>query len=190
MYSLTTMKRLPSRRDANFSGVASFDYFVNDGNGGTDRATVQISVGGNNDAPTTSPVTLTPIVEDSGIRVITQAELLANASDVEGDPLMATNLEIASGNGTLDDNGDGTWNYTPAADDDSDVSFTYTITDGALSAAGNASLDITPSTMLLRSTWMLMTARVQPAPTLTQRSRRAGKQSRLLMGLCWVTWTE
>ena len=36
-----------------------------------------------NDAPVTTPVTLAPIAEDSGVRVITQAELLANASDVD-----------------------------------------------------------------------------------------------------------
>ncbi|NES00976.1 MAG: hypothetical protein F6J86_45660, partial [Symploca sp. SIO1B1] len=40
-----------------------------------------------NDAPTTAPVTLTTIAEDSGTRTITQAELLANAGDVEGDSL-------------------------------------------------------------------------------------------------------
>ena len=38
-----------------------------------------------NDAPTTvRPVTLGAIAEDSGARLITQAELLANATDVEG----------------------------------------------------------------------------------------------------------
>ena len=67
-----------------------------------------------NDAPATTPVTLAAIAEDSGARLITQAELLANASrrgrtgadgDQPGDP---------SGNGTLVDNGNGTWSYTPA----------------------------------------------------------------------------
>ena len=37
-----------------------------------------------NDAPTTTAVTLAAIAEDSGARLITQAELLANASDVDG----------------------------------------------------------------------------------------------------------
>ena len=68
-----------------------------------------------NDAPTTSPVTLTAIAEDSGPRTITQAELLANAGDVDGDSLTATGLAISAGTGTLVDNGDGTWTYTPAA---------------------------------------------------------------------------
>ena len=97
-----------------------------------------------NDTPTTTPVTLTAIAEDSGARLITQAELLANANDVDGDALTATNLAISAGAGTLVDNGNGTWSYTPAADDDTSVSFSYTITDGAAPMAGSATLDITP----------------------------------------------
>ena len=75
-------------------------------------------------------MTLAAIAEDSGARLITQAELLANASDVDGPQLTATNLTIATGNGSLVDNGDGTWTYTPALNDDSSVSFSYTVTDG------------------------------------------------------------
>ena len=92
----------------------------------------------------TTPVTLTAIAEDSGVRVITQAQLLVNASDVDGPALTATGLSIASGTGTLVDNGNGTWNYTPALNDDTAVSFSYTVSDGSLTAAGSASLDITP----------------------------------------------
>src|SRR5213076_2285876 len=97
-----------------------------------------------NDAPTTSLVTLTAIAEDSGARLITQAQLLANAADVDSATLTATGLTIATGSGTLVDNTDGTWSYTPAHNDDSSVSFSYTVTDGDLTAAGSASLDITP----------------------------------------------
>ena len=85
---------------------------------------------------------MTAIAEDSGVRLITQAELLANATDVEGDAITATGLTVDSGNGTLNDNGDGTWSYTPDANDNTDVSFNYTITDGADSVAGTATLDI------------------------------------------------
>ena len=87
---------------------------------------------------------MTVIAEDSGVRLITQAELLANASDIEGDALTSTALTINTGDGAITDNGDGTWNYTPAADDDTDVSFNYTITDGTVDVAGIATLDITP----------------------------------------------
>ncbi len=98
-----------------------------------------------NDAPVTTPVTLAPIAEDSGPRLITQAQLLANASDVEGDLLTVTGLAISAGAGTLVDNGNGTWTYTPALNDDTAVSFSYTVSDGnGGSVAGSATLDITP----------------------------------------------
>ena len=59
-------------------------------------------------------------------------------------PVTITALTLDSGNGTLLDNNDGTWTYTPAADDDSAASFSYTASDGLLSASSTASLDITP----------------------------------------------
>ena len=86
---------------------------------------------------------LSPVAEDN-IRLITQAELLANASDIEGDVLTATGLTLATGSGALTDNGDGSWTYTPASNDDTDVSFTYAIDDGANSITAAATLDITP----------------------------------------------
>src|SRR4029078_8129125 len=97
-----------------------------------------------NDAPVTGPVTLAPLAQDSGPRTITQAELLANASDSGSASLTAVNLQIASGAGSLTDNHDGTWSSTPAQSDDPAVTFSYTVTDGALGGSGSASLDITP----------------------------------------------
>ncbi len=129
--------------NANYTGADSFTYTVTSG-GVTETATVTVNVTADNDAPTTTPVTLTAISEDSGTRLITQTELLANATDVDGPALTVTNLTISAGSGTLVDNGDGTWDYTPAANDDTSVSFTYTVTDGSLTAAGSATLDITP----------------------------------------------
>ena len=92
-----------------------------------------------------TPVTLAAIAEDSGARLITQAQLLANATDVDGPSLTAINLAISSGNGTLVDNGNGTWSYTPALNDDTSVTFSYAVTDGvAAPVATSATLDITP----------------------------------------------
>jgi len=124
--------------------TVTVNYAVSDGVAST-ATSATWTVTGTNDAPTTSAVTLTPIAEDSASRIITQAELRANASDIDGDSLTATNLEIAIGNGSLVANANGTWTYTPAANDDTGVSFSYTITDGhGGSVAGTASLDITP----------------------------------------------
>ena len=58
-------------------------------------------------------------------------------------PLAIKKLTLDSGNGTLVDNLNGTWTYTPAADDDSEASFSYTASDGLHLVSSTASLDIT-----------------------------------------------
>jgi T1SS-143 domain-containing protein len=118
---------------------------VTDTHGASTDHVYTIAVNDQNDvAPTITPVTLTAIAEDSGERIITQTELLSHASDVDSPLLTAINLQMSSGVGSLIDNGNGTWTYTPAANDDTSVSFSYTVTDGSLTAAGSATLDITP----------------------------------------------
>ena len=98
-----------------------------------------------NDAPVvTGAVTLAAIAEDSGARLITQAQLLGNVTDVDGPSLTAANLAIATGSGALVNNNNGTWSYTPALNDDTSVSFSYQVTDGTISVADSATLDITP----------------------------------------------
>ena len=119
-------------------------FLINDGDVDSNIVSRDIDFTAVNDAPTTTLVSLTAIAEDSGARLITQADLLANATDIEGNALTATGLTINTGNGVVTDNGNGTWNYTPAANDETDVSFNYTITDGTNNVAGTATLDITP----------------------------------------------
>ncbi|HBX05734.1 MAG TPA: hypothetical protein DEG10_06245, partial [Leclercia adecarboxylata] len=97
-----------------------------------------------NDTPKSGVVTLAAILEDSGTRLITSAELLAAASDADGDSLTVSNLRVSSGDGLLIDNKNGTWTYTPALDDDTAVTFSYSIADGTTSIAGTATLDIIP----------------------------------------------
>jgi hypothetical protein len=98
-----------------------------------------------NNAPVIGvPVKLPAIQVNSGADLITQAQLLSNASDNDGpSALVATNLAIAAGKGSLVDNHNGTWSYTPATNDDTDVSFTYQVTDGSASVADSATLDVT-----------------------------------------------
>ena len=125
------------------SGV--YSVTARDAAGNTTTANITLSeLNLNDNAPTTSPVTLTAIAEDSGARLITQAQLLGNASDADGNSLTATGLVISSGSGVLVNNGNGTWSYTPALNDESSVSFSYSITDGTYTIPASASLDITP----------------------------------------------
>ncbi|UUZ76339.1 cadherin-like domain-containing protein [Polaromonas sp. P1(28)-13] len=123
--------------------AVSFSYTVTDGSL-TAAGIATLDITPVNDAPTTTAVALAAIAEDSGVRVITQAELLANAIDIDSASLTASNLAIVAGLGSLLDNGDGSWSYTPALNDDSTVSFSYTVGDGSLTAAGSATLDLTP----------------------------------------------
>ena len=134
------------RPAADWNGNASFNYTATDAGGNVSAvANAGITVAPVNDNPTTSPVTLTAIAEDSGVRTISTAELLAQAGDIDGGALSVSGVAISGGNGTLVDNGNGTWSYTPAVNDDSAVSFSYTISDGAGgSVGGSATLDITP----------------------------------------------
>eukprot|EP01035_Chromulina_nebulosa_P027260 gene27260-35817_t len=54
------------------------------------------------------------------------------------------NRRVASGGGSLHDNGDGTWTYTPARNYSGPVSFSYDVNDGITSVANTASVAVTP----------------------------------------------
>ena len=92
--------------DDSAGGVATGTFVNLAGNTGgatpysSGTITVNETVTAVNDPPVTSPVTLAPIAEDSGARLITQAELLSNASDPDSDALTAVNLAITSGGGS------------------------------------------------------------------------------------------
>ena len=75
---------------------------------------------------------------------ITAATLLAGVTDVDGPALSITSVSVASGDGSIVDNGNGTWTYTPAANYSGPVSFNYTAFDGSLSASSTASLTLAP----------------------------------------------
>jgi hypothetical protein len=126
---------------ADANGPVAFAYGVTDGTATTaGSGTLQVSPV--NDAPVTSPVSLPAMAEDGGPVTITQGQLLANATDVDGDALSVLNL--VSGSGTVVDNGNGTWSYTPAANASGSVTFTYGISDGLATSAGAASLQVNP----------------------------------------------
>jgi len=113
---------------------------------GEDITSVQrtVFVTNGNSAPVINGNTvLSPVNEDTS-RIISIFELLANVSDADGDALTALGLSIASGDGLLEDNGDGTFTFTPIANDDTEVTFDYEVSDGQVSTTGTATLDILP----------------------------------------------
>ncbi|EOY3078582.1 tandem-95 repeat protein, partial [Vibrio parahaemolyticus] len=109
------------------------------------RSNLQTSADSTDKPLATTPVTLDAIEEDGGSVIITTEELLSNVDDEDKDTLSVENLIIDKGNGTLVDNGDGSWTFTPQIDDDTEVSFTFDIIDDEdLVVSGSANLDILP----------------------------------------------
>jgi VCBS repeat-containing protein len=123
--------------DKDYNGGDSFTYQASDGEGGEDTATVTIKVNAVNDVPVADNDSATTD-EDTPITI----SVLANDSDVDGDSL---DLGIfANGtHGTVSDNGDGTFKYTPDANYYGPDSFTYAARDGAAqSYAAAVTIDV------------------------------------------------
>lgn len=94
-----------------------------------------------NQPPVVQTVTLPDLSEDQQL-VITAADLLQGANDPEGLELAVQDLMASSG--AIESNGDGTWTYTPTQDDNTGVVFGFAVSDGTVSVAGSAVLDLTP----------------------------------------------
>ncbi|HDM8046003.1 TPA: cadherin-like domain-containing protein, partial [Vibrio campbellii] len=121
-----------------YNGPVEITYTITDDgttNGASDpksvNGTASFNVTEVNDAPTTSEVTLSDVAEDSAAVELTQADLLANASDIENDTLTVSNVQLVDPNsGTLGFNSvSGTWSFTPAPGYNGTVELTYDITD-------------------------------------------------------------
>ncbi|MFH4688932.1 retention module-containing protein [Vibrio diabolicus] len=129
----------------NFFGNVNVDITVDDqGNEGIVISGVDETLNSNssqfvievtevNDAPTTSEVTLTSIDEDSGAVIMTAADLLVNAVDIESDNLTVSNVTLVDpAAGTLTQLSSTEWSFEPAPDFYGDVSFNYDITDDGM----------------------------------------------------------
>uniref|UniRef100_UPI0034DE183A cadherin-like domain-containing protein n=1 Tax=Candidatus Thiodubiliella endoseptemdiera TaxID=2738886 RepID=UPI0034DE183A len=97
-----------------------------------------------NDAPIVSAnVSLT--TNEEQVLTITTAQLLANASDVDGDALSVANLSVVGSNASLIDNQDGTWTLTPNADFNGQLQLSYEISDGT--ATITSAVDVVVTTV-------------------------------------------
>ncbi|MEM9011053.1 MAG: cadherin-like domain-containing protein, partial [Pseudomonadota bacterium] len=77
----------------------------------------------------------TPLVIDAA------SDLLGNDSDPQGDPLTVVAVTQPA-NGTLIDNGDGTYTYTPDAGFEGTDSFQYTVSDGDLTDVATVTVNV------------------------------------------------
>ena len=121
-------------------------YTVSDGDA-TDQGTLIITVTGINEAATINGTVSLDTMENRDL-VISEVELLAFASDEENDDLSVTNLTVI-GAGSLTDNNNGTWTFTPAANTFGDVTLNYDINDGNDSVSTSADLTITEITFTI-----------------------------------------
>ena len=113
----------------NFNGTAQVSYQVDDGRGGVLSITENITVNPVNDVPelVSMPVVLANGTEDNTY-TINLSDLLQGYSDVDGDLLQVINLN--ADNGTLADNQNGTYTFTPDADFNGTVNLSYQVSDG------------------------------------------------------------
>src|SRR6202040_164318 len=98
----------------NYSGPVSFNYTASDGTL-TSSSTASLTLGHVDQPPVASPVTLAAGTENVAYTIHT-SDLLADVTDVDTPhaALSITALSVASGGGTLVNNNDGTYTYTPA----------------------------------------------------------------------------
>ncbi|MFQ5399232.1 MAG: tandem-95 repeat protein [Anaerolineae bacterium] len=115
--------------DAIYVGPDTFSYQISDGNGGTASAIVNISVVDVNDPPV-AVADAVATNEDTPL-IIAGIDLVQNDTDLDGNTLTVSAVSPTSANGgTIVDNLDGTYTYSPAANYNGSDTFTYTVVDG------------------------------------------------------------
>ncbi len=118
--------------NANFYGTDSFQYEVSDGTELSAPATVTINVQKVEYAPTAVADTYS-VTKSTPLTVSAAAGVLANDSDVNGDPLTAI-LENNPAHGSLKLNADGSFTYTPFGVYLGPDTFEYKASNGTLSS--------------------------------------------------------
>ncbi|WP_234831013.1 DUF4082 domain-containing protein [Rhodopseudomonas palustris] len=127
-----------------YSGPASFTYAISDGKGGTANGTVNLTVSPSSNNP---PV----VTNDSGFSIarntvltINGSSLLANDTDLDGDPLTITGVSGGVHGAASFDAQTNIVSFTPAAGYTGVASFIYSISDGkGGTASGTVSLNVT-----------------------------------------------
>jgi VCBS repeat-containing protein len=124
-----------------FFGTDTFTYQVNDGALGSNLATVTVTVTPVNDAPVAEDAQATT-PEDTALVL----DLKSYAADVDNAvATLTTQIVAGPAHGTLTQNADGTYTYTPATDFNGSDTFTYKVNDGALdSNLATVTLIVTP----------------------------------------------
>ena len=130
----------------NFNGLDEFTYTASDGTAASGAATVSITVTGVNDAPVANNDAQYGTDEDTALTVAGPG-VLANDTDVDGDPLTAAIVaQPQNGAVALDPDNAGGFTYTPNLNFNGLDKFTYTASDGT-AARGAATVSYTHLTL-------------------------------------------
>jgi Ca2+-binding RTX toxin-like protein len=114
--------------DAHYNGTVNLSYNVTDGKGGSTSATQSFTLAAVNDAPTgTATAQLATGIEDTAY-IVSAADLLQGFSDADGDSLSVSAL--TTNNGSIINNGNATYTFTPNANYNGTVNLSYNVTDG------------------------------------------------------------
>ena len=115
---------------------------VSDGTYVTEQ-TFTINVGDENEGPEAGNVDFGVTQEDTAF-TFTQADLLANSSDVDGDNLSITMVSVDPAYGTVTEIAPGEYRFDPTTDfSGDDIPLHFTVSDGKFSSDARASLDVT-----------------------------------------------
>ncbi|MDF5678219.1 tandem-95 repeat protein, partial [Vibrio parahaemolyticus] len=127
---------------SNFYGEVNLTFDISDGQASA-PSTAKIDVEIVNEGPEVSgPVDA--VVDEDGSITITQEDLLANATDVDGDNLEAVNLSTNDPNATIVENADGSFTITPDANFNGDIDITFDVSDGSDTLVATADLTVNP----------------------------------------------
>jgi DNA/RNA endonuclease G (NUC1) len=124
---------------ANFFGSDSFTYTINDGQGGSDTATVNVTITNVNDAPVA--IGESYVTNSNTTLNVAAPGVLSNDSDIDG-PSLSAQLVSNVSHGTLSLQSNGSFSYTPSLDFEGSDSFTYQAYDG-LAASNVVTVNIT-----------------------------------------------
>ncbi|EJG0479211.1 tandem-95 repeat protein [Vibrio alginolyticus] len=127
--------------DADFNGDIDISFDISDGTN-TVQATADLTVNPINDLP--APQDQQFSVEEDGTLQFTDADLLAGATDIEGDDLSVTGISYEGTDGVLTDNGDGTYSFAPNENFNGDVNFSFDVSDGTDTVSANVDVSVTP----------------------------------------------
>jgi hypothetical protein len=134
------------------TAIDTFSYTVNDGHGGTDTATVTVTVTGANDAPSATDDSFTGAVGNTklavGVTVTGEpvvnvtGNLLDNDTDPDGGGALTTSLVSSTAGAAVTVNGDGSFTYVSPPGFEGTDTFVYSVSDGGASDTASVSVGV------------------------------------------------